>query len=141
MKELNLILDRSGSMEMNGKDSICLSIIQSLHVIREIDSKFSSLIINKFKFGNSKTDFEELKLKCNLKQTIILTDGYFFFDNFKGEIKEFLKENKKNLYFILCGADSLDLSNYKKDFPLINSYRPEDLIYILSSLDLISEEK
>lgn len=140
MKELNLIVDRSGSMETNGKDSICLSVIQSLRVIKDIESKFKELVINKFKFGNVRDDFEDLKSKIFLKPTIILTDGYFFLDNYKGEFRDFLKQNEKNLFFILCGSDAIDLSTYKRDFPSVNCYRPEDINYVLDMLDLISVE-
>ena len=136
MKELNLIVDRSGSMEMNGKDSICLSVIQSLRILSKIDSEYNGLIVNKMKFGNLKDDFEKIRGVIDGKSTMILTDGYFFIDNYKGELRDFLKQNVKNLFFILCGSDAIDLSTMKRDFPSINCYRPDGVNYVMSLLNI-----
>lgn len=134
MNEINIVMDRSGSMETNSKENICLNIIQSINALMVVDCRFNSLKINKLKFGNSKEDFEQLKLQIEGIPTIILTDGYYFFDFFKGELNTFLEKNINNLYFIICGCDGIDLSN-EKFFPKINSCYPHNIVEIIEKLN------
>jgi len=132
MNEINIIMDRSGSMETNAKESICLNIIQAVNII--VMMNFNSLTINKLKFGNTKEEFEQLKTKIHAIPTLILTDGYYFFDFYRGELNSLLEENINNLYFVICGADGINLSIYKKDFPKINIVQPDNIIYALEKI-------
>lgn len=134
--DLTLVIDRSGSMETNGKEDICVNVIRAIETISKIDDKFNSLTIkNKLTFTENQGDFEQLKLQIANTPTIIVTDGYYFFDFYKEKINAFLEENINSLYFIICGSDGIDLSIYKKSFPQINVYYPHNIVDVLEKLN------
>lgn len=142
---INIIIDKSGSMNTLGKPEVIQSIIREIQLTEGIDCSF-------FLWGediklasgteetisidfNGKSSVQALLefIKLNTGACLLLTDGFSNED--KSNLTEFLRDNSNSkLRVVLVGADSR-LINGKSFFPE-NLMSTEQNKYIFSSLEV-----
>lgn len=142
---INVVIDKSGSMNTLGKPEVIQSIIRELQLTEGIECNF-------FLWGediklasgteetisidfNGKSSIQALLefIKLNTGACLLLTDGFSNED--KSNLTEFLRDNPNSkLRIILVGADSR-LINGKSFFPE-NLMATEQNKYIFSSLEV-----
>ena len=142
---INVIIDRSGSMNTLGKPEVIQSIIRELQLTAGIECNFYVWDENikqvsnfdngiNIDFGGRSSIAALLAfLRQNNSACLLLTDGFSNED--KSEISAFLRDNS-NLTFriVLVGADSR-VNNGKSFFPE-NLIATEQKKYIFNSLEV-----
>lgn len=142
---INIIIDKSGSMNTMGKPEIIQSIIRELQLLEGIDCNFflwgediRSISGNDECISidfNGKSSIQTLLefIKLNTGACLLLTDGFSNED--KSNLTSYLRDNPNSkLRIILVGADSR-LINGKSFFPE-NLMATEQNKYIFSSLEV-----
>ena len=142
---INVVIDKSGSMNTLGKPEVIQAIIRELQLTEGIDCNF-------FLWGedvrlasgteetisidfNGKSSVQALLefIKLNTGACLLLTDGFSNED--KSNLTEFLRDNSNSkLRVVLVGADSRVI-NGKSFFPE-NLMATEQNKYIFSSLEV-----
>ena len=142
---INVVIDKSGSMNTLGKPEVIQAIIRELQLTEGIDCNF-------FLWGedvrlasgteetisidfNGKSSIQALLefIKLNTGACLLLTDGFSNED--KSNLTEFLRDNSNSkLRVVLVGADSRVI-NGKSFFPE-NLMATEQNKYIFSSLEV-----
>lgn len=142
---INVVIDKSGSMNTLGKPEVIQSIIREIQLTEGIDCSF-------FLWGediklasgteetisidfNGKSSVQALLefIKLNTGACLLLTDGFSNED--KSNLTEFLRDNSNSkLRVVLVGADSRVI-NGKSFFPE-NLMATEQNKYIFSSLEV-----
>ena len=142
---INVVIDKSGSMNTLGKPEVIQSIIREIQLTEGIDCSF-------FLWGddvrlasgteetisidfNGKSSIQALLefIKLNTGACLLLTDGFYNED--KSNLTEFLRDNSNSkLRVVLVGADSRVI-NGKSFFPE-NLMATEQNKYIFSSLEV-----
>ena len=105
MKEITVLVDKSGSMNVLGKKSICEDLLKFLHLYPQMNSYENDLSFVQQDWDGSN---EELNAICkNLNSFIILTDGYSCNDNCESTLQAFSSDENKHFAIVLIGADAI----------------------------------
>lgn len=107
---ITVFVDSSGSMTVQGKETICVYLVQSLSLLNKLDARFKNVNFNFQNCEPSSTLTE--KLKITSEKTLFITDGFEL---------EYIENC--NVAIILVGADSKNMSakNYFKAKDLLNA--------------------
>lgn len=108
--DITVFVDASGSMSVLGKKSICESLVQTLSLLRHLDSRFSDV---HFTFENVLMNQEVIeKLQNAQNKILLLTDGFDI-----GVIENC------NIAVVLIGEDSISVEkkNYFKAIDVLNA--------------------
>ena len=104
MKEITVLVDKSGSMNVLGKNAITNDLVKFLHLYPEMNSCDEKLTFIQQDWDGSN---EELNSICqNLKYFVILTDGYTCNDNCESTLQAFSLDEDKHFAIVLVGADA-----------------------------------
>ena len=104
MKEITVLVDKSGSMNVLGKKFICEDLLKFLHLYPQINSCENDLSFTQQDWDGSN---EELNNICqNLKYFVILTDGYTCNDNCESTLQALSLDEDKHFEIVLVGADA-----------------------------------
>lgn len=142
---INVVIDKSGSMNTLGKPEVIQSIIRELQLTEGIDCNFflwgedvRLVSVNEERISidfNGKSSIHALLdfLRNNNDACFLLTDG--FSDEDKSNLTAFLRDNSgSKLRVVLVGADSRAL-NGKSFFPE-NLIASEQKQYVFSSIEV-----
>ena len=132
MKELIAIIDVSGSMYAMGKTSVVGNVLSTLSALESFGDEDSKFSLTKMQWDGRGKTLEGLLEKCSGKNTLILTDGYALSDDCKSSktVKNFFEENRDNLFVVLCGGDSLNISALK-EFHRVKTLQADNVLYAL----------
>ena len=105
---VTVLVDASGSMSVLGKETICVSLIQTLTLLTKLNPSYKDW---SFDFQNWDKDTRELKDSSEQKY-IVLTDG-FDIDSI----------DNRNVSVVLVGEDAPQVSkvNYFKAIDILNA--------------------
>ena len=142
---INVVIDKSGSMNTLGKPEVIQSIIRELQLTERIDCKFflwgqnvslASESEERISIDfNGKSSIHALLdfLKINNDACILVTDGFSNED--KSNLTAFLRDNSNSKFrIVLAGADSRVI-NGKSFFPE-NMIVSEQKKYIFHAIDV-----
>lgn len=142
---INVVIDKSGSMNTLGKSDVIHSIVRELQLTEGIECTFYSWGENLIEISGSdehidiefdgKSSIQTLLdfIKLNTGTCLVLTDGFSNED--KANLTSYLRDNPNSKFrVILVGADSR-LINGKSFFPE-NLMATEQDKYIFSSIEV-----
>lgn len=142
---INVVIDKSGSMNTLGKSDVIHSIVRELQLTEGIECTFYSWGENLIEISGSdehidikfdgKSSIQTLLdfIKLNTGTYLVLTDGFSNED--KANLTSYLRDNPNSKFrVILVGADSR-LINGKSFFPE-NLMATEQDKYIFSSIEV-----
>lgn len=142
---INVVIDKSGSMNALGKSDVIHSIVRELQLTEGIECTFYSWGENLIEISGSdehidikfdgKSSIQTLLdfIKLNTGTCLVLTDGFSNED--KANLTSYLRDNPNSKFrVILVGADSR-LINGKSFFPE-NLMATEQDKYIFSSIEV-----
>lgn len=105
-----VLVDSSGSMAVQGKETICNYLVQTLSLLNKLDSRFEDVNFD-FQKWYPTSEFGE-KLANTLEKTLLITDGF-----------ELERIENCNVAIVLAGADAKEISakNYFKAKDILNA--------------------
>lgn len=104
MKQITVLVDKSGSMNVLGKNSICEDLLKFLHLYPQINSCENDL---SFAIQDWDGSNEELKnISDKVDYLLILTDGYTCNDNCESTLQSLSSDQSKQVVIVLIGADA-----------------------------------
>lgn len=112
MKEVTVLVDTSGSMNVLGKIAICDDLLKFLYLFPLINSCEDRLSFIQQAWDGSD---EELNKICKeITSCVLLTDGYIC-DDCKSTLRNFSLDTSKKIVIVLVGSDSyMDMETTKK---------------------------
>lgn len=111
MVDLYVVIDLSGSMNTMGKSVVAASVLQALSSLNDLHFHHDSIRLHKKGWDGGIEGFRPIAQWCARKPTVLLTDGHALYDNCRNrDCKAFFRDNSKNLFVVLCGADAFDVS-------------------------------
>ena len=104
MKEILVLVDKSGSMKVLGKEAISIDILHFLSLYPQINSceKMVSFIQHDWD-GSDEKLYDICK---DINSFVILTDGYACNDHCETTLQTFSLDKDKEFAIVLIGADS-----------------------------------
>ena len=121
MKDLQVIIDLSGSMCEMGKPSVVANVLSTVS---------GDGPLSKMQWDGSDKTLEPLLEKCSGKNTLLLTDGYALSDNCSTNRNIRNALESENLFVVLCGADALNVSALR-DFSRVKTITADNVLFAL----------
>ena len=104
MKEITILIDKSGSMKTLGKEDVSKDLIKFLTLYPQINSCEDRIsFIQQDWDGNNETLYDICK---DINYFVILTDGYACNDHCETTLQTFSIDKEKEFAIVLIGADS-----------------------------------
>ena len=104
MKQVTVLVDKSGSMNVIGKKSICEDLLKFLHLYPQINSCENDLSFIQQDWNGSNEELKTISEKVDY--LLILTDGYTCNDNCELTLQSISSEKPKQIIIVLVGADA-----------------------------------
>lgn len=141
MVDIYVVVDLSGSMNTMGKSVVVASVLQTLSSLDDLHFHPDGIQLHKKGWDGSLEGFRPIARWCAGKPTVLLTDGYALYDNCRNrDCKTFFRDNRENLFVVLCGSDALDVSKFN-DFKGIQTVRSENILCVVERiLSLVQQE-